>query len=913
MMQTLFTRNIHLGRVALFFFAATLALAYPLSAQESGATFVFDQSSQPLKDSIKEFSETTGIDVVSRGSWLRGKDAPSLRGEYTAGQALGVLLEGSELKFEYTSSNTIAITSPLASSDLSFARGNDANGDEVLDLDKVTLVGTKIEQSLQDLEASVEVFTIKRLEREQITVLSELLLKAPNVSSVGGADQDFTIRGIGRRGVTFGGQGVTSNVYVDGSPITTLNLNRGPVGLWDAEQVEVLRGPQSSVQGRNALAGSIVINTADPTFEPEGKLRVTYAESDTYQVAGAFSGPIIEGLLAGRIAVSSESSDGFLTNSVLGGADYNESENLTFRGKLLLSPENQPNFYAKLTLDVNESEDFGEDSIRVIAPDDLDDPGFSDFDPRARVSARNQILGNDNEGFRVVSETGLDFTEDLTGRLFITYEDYSTLRTFGDENDVLRFDGYTANQFDETNYSVEPRLEFESANIKGLVGAYFFHQDRQNDNNTSTNLQSAARDAAGPLRDLVSVTPPETLLVARNVGKFDTENYALFGQFDWQIGSRWTLGVGARYDVEDFMEKERISTTGVDNPNSVITLPAAILGLPSFDPIMLPSSQAVTLFFGATDQPLTSADFEAFLPRVSLTYEIDENSSVFLSLARGYRAGGAFTAIEQNPGGTGFTQFIGQYDPEYLDTIEIGTRNVLLEGRMTLNANIFYSKYKDQQVSVDGFDPSRADDNLVVNAGESTLYGAEFIVDYDLNEAFDAYLSVGLLETEFDDFPFAEDASGNPLNPGDPSFSNIAGDEFRGAPNLTATLGINWVSENGLFGDASLSYTGRTESTVPNISNEDLRQALTNIGADPNLAGNYTPTGETRTDLTGRFGWSNERYQLYVFGSNLLDEDSYTSRTFATVSSLTGQLSLTDPSFTVQRPRLLGVGMDVNF
>ncbi|MEM9055222.1 MAG: TonB-dependent receptor plug domain-containing protein, partial [Pseudomonadota bacterium] len=213
----------------------------------------------------------------------------------------------------------VALCALVAVAGQAFAQETAPSEDAERVEDKIIVLGTKIEQSLQDLEVSAEIFNEERLNREQITELSELLLKVPNVTTVGGADANFSIRGIGRSGVGGAGQGVTSSVYVDGSPITSLNFNRGPLGLWDVDQVEVLRGPQSSVQGRNALAGGIFIKTADPTFEPEGKFRASYADGETYQLAGAYGGPIIDGLLAGRIAIDAQGSDGFLTSQVLNG------------------------------------------------------------------------------------------------------------------------------------------------------------------------------------------------------------------------------------------------------------------------------------------------------------------------------------------------------------------------------------------------------------------------------------------------------------------------------------------------------------------------------------------------------------------------------------------------------------------
>lgn len=897
--------------------AITLADAPALAQAQEPARV--EMPAQPLNEALGDVGNIYGVTVIAPDALVRGKTAPAVSGSLTAEQAVARLLRGSVLTYRRSRNGGFIIEQQTAQAEpLRPARTAEpqVEPEEPTVTDTIIVVGTKLEQSLQDLEVSAEIFDEERLNREQITDLSELLLKVPNVTAIGGPDDRFAIRGIGRTGVTNTGQGVTSNVYVDGSPVTSTNLNRGPLGLWDVDQAEVLRGSQSSVQGRNALAGGIFIKTADPSFEPEVKFRATYAEGNTYQLAGAFGGPIIDGLLAGRISIDAQGSDGFLTNSALGNIDFNVSESLTIRGKLLLAPDSLPQFSTKLTVEVGESEVFGQDSILIFAPDNIDDPNFFDFDPRQRVAPNNSLIANDNESLRIVSETAYNFTDAFTGRAIVTYEDYATLRTFGDPNDVARFNGFAQNQSDDTTLSVETRLEFDFENLNGLIGAYYLNEEHVGGRDQRLSLLGQVRRVAGPLAGLVDVTPPDTLLLLLSSGTSDTNNYALLGQFDWEFAPRWTLGVGARYDYEELAVSDVFFSPGVDNQACVITAPSFIFDIPNenpFAPATLTCDLAVSQFFGQSDQPLPEAEFEAFLPRVSLTYDINEHSSVFVSLARGYRAGGAFNAIERNPAGVGFLQFVGQYDPEYLNTIEIGTRNVLLDGQLTLNANVFYSEYEDQQVGVDGFDPSRGDDNLIVNAGESTLYGLELTADYDVTDNLAAFVTIGLLETEFDDFPFAVDSDGNPINPADPQFANLAGESFPRAPGVSFTIGGDWEADNGLFGNASLSFTGETKGGVPNISNADLRQALIAQGADPDLAGDLESGGEDRYDLTGRFGWRNDRFQVYVFGSNLLDGDRYTDQLYGFVSSLTGKLRLTRPSYTVQAPRAFGVGVDVNF
>lgn len=900
--------------------AFVVGVAVPDAEAQQASVQQINISSGPLRQSLIDISNTFGTNVLSSDELVTGKIGPAVSGSYTAGTALSAVLDGSGLAAYVGPGGSYVITiqaeadePPALEVKPPSAQSAEPDVDPLVE-DKIIVVGTKLAVELQDLEVSAEVFDTQRLDREQITELAELLAKVPNVNTIGGADANFSIRGIGRSGVGFAGQGVTSNVYVDGSPITSLNFNRGPLALWDVEQVEVLRGPQSSVQGRNALAGGVFVKTADPTFEPEGKIRATYAEGNTYQVAGAFGGPLVAGLLAGRVAVDLQGSDGFLTNPALGGIDFNTTESTLIRGKLLLAPDSLPNFSTKLTVDYSESEVFGEDNIRVLAPfGDISDPGFAEFDPTDRESFRDP-LANDNEGLRIVSETEYGFSDQLTGRAIFTYEDYSTLRTFGDLNDVARFGEAIENDFEESSFSVETRLEFDFDTLRGLVGAYYYEDENKSDRNQQLVLLDQVAGLPG-----ANVDPADSLLLLGFGESFETENYALFGQVDWEVAPRWTLGLGARYDVEEFAETNRFASVAVDPAGCLIAAPALFLGVPSPNPmdpfalVNLPCQLAAEAFFGSEADPFSSADFEAFLPRASLTYKINENSSVFVSLSRGYRAGGAFVAIRENDQIVGFENFVGEYDPEYLTTFEIGTRNVLLDGRLTFNANAFYSKYDDQQVFVDQFDPTEGRDDIIVNAGESTIYGLELTADYDFSDNAGAFLTIGFLETEFDDFPYAVDSDGDPTNIGDPRFANLAGDAFPNAPNVTFTIGGDWEGDNGFFGNASLSYTGEDESSLPNIGNADLRQALIESSADPDLAFDLEAKGEARSNLTGRFGWRNDNYQVYIFGSNLLDSDKFTSQTFATVGREAGVPVLTDAVFAVQPPRVIGIGLDANF
>ena len=203
------------------------------------------------------------------------------------------------------------------------------------------------------------------------------LFEYQNLTS-SGSTSSIAIRGIGRNGASGQGRGVTSNVYVDGSPLSGTALGRSLTSLWDVEQVEVLRGSQSSVQGRNALAGAIVVTTADPTYSPEGKLRLSYGENSSYQVAGAFSNAIIDEQLAFRLAADIQESDGFIDHIHADkNADY--EDRLLLRGKLLFEPKAIDDLSVKLTFDHNDT-NIGEARPVVNTPDNVTDEAYQTFD-----------------------------------------------------------------------------------------------------------------------------------------------------------------------------------------------------------------------------------------------------------------------------------------------------------------------------------------------------------------------------------------------------------------------------------------------------------------------------------------------------------------------------------------------------
>ena len=205
----------------------------------------------------------------------------------------------------------------------------------------IVVMGEKADRTLRDTPASVAVTTAQTITDQNLIDMYDVLQRTPNIS-IGADRTSFTIRGIDALNVSGAGDGALASVYLDGAVLPRAALNTGPLDLYDIAQVEVFRGPQSTVQGRNALAGAVVLRTTDPSYAWNGKARVMLTGPDGQRRAAAvLGGPILGDQIAFRVAGEIARSDGLLYNATLHrDADPRQSE--TLRGKLLFTPDPCP-------------------------------------------------------------------------------------------------------------------------------------------------------------------------------------------------------------------------------------------------------------------------------------------------------------------------------------------------------------------------------------------------------------------------------------------------------------------------------------------------------------------------------------------------------------------------------------------
>ncbi|MEM6536757.1 MAG: TonB-dependent receptor [Pseudomonadota bacterium] len=846
------------------------APGYAQDASEASQTVTVDIPAGALGDVLLAISDVFGVNIVASERVVADKSAPAVSGSLSAARALAIALSETDLVAERQSAGGFVIVLPEETA------ATAATQDDGVD-DVIIVTGTKQNRSVQETTSSVEIFDAERLKEEALFTLNEALSRSPNTSVIGNNIDGISIRGINRNGTNGAGQGEAINIFVDGAPISSLGLE-GINSLWDTQQVEVLRGSQSTVQGRNAIGGAVIVESRKPTYDWEGAVRLRIADFGTRQYSGVISGPIIEDELAFRVSADYQESDGSITDG-FSGADDNFQEALTLRTRALIEPSQVEDLSVLLTFEYSDRA-IGRLTPIAIAPSPeftidglaVDPDFFENFDPDNRITFPLTPVSRENRTFKVISDITYDFSDQISLKLLGTVEDTTSL-----ENNVRR----EASQFglvgqvtdsDNITYQGELRLDFKFEKLSGLIGAYYF------------NFQSdAVADFSGLIGTSLPgfvIRPADSLVLTSTIFEQEVENYAFFTSWRYEPNDKWDIDFSFRYDNERFSTFRDDSDASIVPDNCEGDLPGRFLGFPDSVTLTLPCTVGLGIFL-PEPQPLQSNNFDVFLPSGAVTYNFTEDLSVFAGVRRGYRAGGTFLASAL--GGADPFRVVA-FGPEFLLSYEAGWRSQWFDKKLTFNGTAFFSDYNDQQVQFvdgDGF-------SNIVNAGETSLYGLELSADYKVTDDWDVYTSVGLLESNVDEFLFSDEL-------------DLEGNDLSRSPAVSFTIGTSYEHSSGVFGSVSLNYQAPYESDIFNLRPADLGPEL-------------TERTEATTLVNARVGYEVGPFTLTAFVTNLLDDND------PELINIGASAALTDPgtlnrvsSFTLRQPRSFGVSIDASF
>ena len=745
------------------------------------------------------------------------------------------------------------------------------SSEEQPDDDRVIIVtGQKIARTLQDTNASVAVVDQQAIQDANFRDVYDVIGQTANVASLfDGAG--FSIRGLRNTGAGSGeATSDVASIFVDGVFIPSSLLTNGAFSLWDAQSVEIFRGPQSTIQGRNSLAGAIVVRTVDPGDEFSGDFQLEAAEFNSYRGSAALTLPIAPGQVSLRLAGDYQRSDGFQEGTFVGRDDVDESEAITGRATLLLTPDFAPNFSARLNFTYTDNEE-GEN--RVI------EEVFRQTG--ARENNQNNIDRQGAEAYIASAELSYNFTDELTLTSVTGYIDSNSFFNFDPDSNnpittSLPLPGGLADEFqmsmsEDRIFTQELRLAYESDRISALLGGYFYDNagSFDSDNNTVVGTDFAFPDPATLAFVLGLDVPTATFLRSQivtlvpafpvnliNQTTTDVRNYAVFGEATFELTDRIHLTLGARYDSEEVIQ------TAV-NGTLVPTIPAT--GDPTIDALLFQVTQQFSNVFNFDAENT----FDAFLPKAGITFDMSDDASIAFTYQRAYRAGAlSFNTFRALLAPAGSTQadlealgVVNQFAPEFTNNYELAFRSEWLDGDLIVNANAYYIDYTDQQILVQlSGNPL---DTITENAGASRLQGFELETTMRPTDGLSLFFNLGVTDTKYTD--------GAGVAGGD-----ITGFEFTYAPDVTVGFGGRYEHESGFFANLRTRLTAGSFTSFTDM-NEDASEALLAAGQAP-LPTRQDPSGFNDDAFTVdlALGWEGEYFSVEVFARNLLDEEYLT-------------------------------------
>ncbi len=651
-------------------------------------------------------------------------------------------------------------SSTLSQTTLADADGSSGEGD-IGAVTEIIVTAQRRSERLVDVPISVATVSGDELERADPSSLASLNKLVPGIYMQRDAyGLSPTIRGIGSTLATSGGESNVS-VYIDGvyQPYQAANV----FDLASIAGVEVLKGPQGTLFGRNATGGAILVKTLDPSFSPEARLRVSYERFDRARGSGYLNLPITD-RLAANAAVTYRHSAGHIRDNRTGRL-VNEGSDLTARVKALFEPTDTLSIV--LSGYHSEFDDPTGASFQVLEPAPLFSLPGVDAGPIAsdRYHTSHNTEGkaqteSDQWSLRVNLDLGPGRLTSITStqkshlvsvnELDATYATVPALVPITlpppigtitvpfptDFSVALRTDRHVVTQ--EVNFTSNP-----GSDLQYVAGAFYYY----------------SRGAA-------------PYLLQNGAPTLDTVGHTrtLSGYFDgnYRLGKVVLIG-GLRYTHEDR-----------DNRSN---------------------------FFGSSPGTRYQEETEeVWTPRVGVKYEFSPQANVYATYTRGYKSGIFDGTAPNGPA----------VDPEFVDAYEIGFKTSLR--KLTLNAAAYFYEFRGTQVNATVSGPSGIFQQLF-NVPKSEIYGFDVDGTYWFNEAFDVRMSLAYTHARYIDFPNAPDYA---IDPSDPATfglfysnvsSNASGNHMVRAPEVTASGAINYHANlgEGRRLDASVSgaYTSR--------------------------------------------------------------------------------------------------------
>lgn len=727
-------------------------------------------------------------------------------------------------------------------------------------IEEIMVTAQKRLQSSQDIGAAITAIGSDELRKNNFDNIEDLQNLAPSLQigeSFGFAQ--VMVRGVG-----------TDNPFAGGDPSVAMHIDGAVLGqssaqfgaLFDINRIEVLRGPQGTLYGRNATGGSVNVITNRPTEETSGYGRVTYGNYDLLKFEGAVGGSLSDNLM-GRVAVRYVDRGGYGKN-IADGSDIDDANQFSIRGQLLWNISEG----ASLRLAAEHHEEDDKNYIPKFRAASYDPAPLPALEPQPTDGVRATDPRDINSNVNLQNKRSQDsFSAELNVELSDTFtltslSNYQTFeKTPQADFDMTADDFYIwSESFDTKQFSEELRLNFDTDRLHGLIGAYYYTEKIESDNRLDLPLvPQFVADATPPLAgcgfdsnvsDQIIGAAPEDLCFHFR-GTSETDAYAIFANVAYDLTENVSLNLGGRYSHE----KKQGDTDRWTAPGAPV---------------------------------LTFADeksFNKFTPSVKLEWNVNDDVLMYAGYSKGFKSG-IFLTGQRSP----------VLDPEIVDAYEVGMKGMFFDRRLQFNAAAFYYDFTDLQqgrsvpAGTSGF-------TLVYeNAASARIKGLEAEFTWAVAENFRLFGSTTFLDATFNDYVTTDPFDTvyqqlGLIDAGVDLTQQLSGNRMVQSPKWAGTIGATvntHLPGSDWFAEATASMTHKGRVYFSQFNHEALSQE-----------------GVTTMDASIRFTSPDDRWSVNVWGKNLTNETIYQG-TFILNSSRTNAGFLA-------APRTFGVTVGVNF
>lgn len=673
-------------------------------------------------------------------------------------------------------------------------------------LERIEVTARRTSESLQEVPVSVSAFGEELLERDGIEDITELQYKMPNTTFQvsRGTNSTLTayIRGVGQQDPLWGFEpGV--GIYID--DVYVARPQGAVLEVLDVQRVEVLRGPQGTLYGKNTIGGAMKYVTRELTGYDEFEVKGTVGSYNQADLKVSGQTALADNFYVGG-AFATLNRDGFGKFVNTGDDNYNK-ELMTGRlnAKWLVNKDVNVKFAADWTRDDSNARGGHREQASLLS----DEPRLTDvYDAYTAMPTWNKV---ETEGYSMTIDWAIN--NDWLFKSVTAYREGLT-----DTN--IDFDS-TVNPvllvpaiYEDDQTTQEFQFMYRDDRLDFVGGLYLYEGEACGEFGTVLGLLGLSIDTGGCV---------------------DTSSEAIFGQATYQLDDQWSVTLGGRYTRDDkTADVFRYTYAGVKFLDR---------GDYSADPIVVNSDFT------------TQADWSKFSPHASVSYQVDPELMFYASYSNGFKSGGVDMRadVSLNPDAS------NPYDPETVDTFEFGVKSELLDGRMRLNAATFFSDYQDMQVTVQRAIEGGGVASQVLNAADSTVQGFEVESSFAATSTLNITGSLGYIDAEFDSVAF--------FNPDTQQVEDVSDLwSFQNTPKVTANIGFNkeFALESGsLVWSGSVSYRDDTQIfEVPSPLDEEA-YSLTNTSLVW-----YSNSGQWTVGLHAKNVFDEEyRVSGYNFGS----------------------------------------------